>query len=91
MVVATLWMVSVGTDLECGANLDDPDIPDLHDLLDLKLKRLLRLLRLGRLWLLVKAIARQALHLPHQLLPEPWPSSLSPAQALFANLPEAPT
>jgi hypothetical protein len=90
MAVATLWMVSVGTDLECGANLDDPDLPDLHDLLDLKPKRRIRLLRLGRLWLLVKAVARQALHLPQQLLPEPWPSPLSPAQAVFANLPETP-
>ncbi|MEZ4639733.1 MAG: hypothetical protein R2856_33040 [Caldilineaceae bacterium] len=35
MSVATLWMVSVGSDLECGANLDDPDIPDLHHLLDI--------------------------------------------------------
>ena len=91
MAVAKLWMVSVGTDLECGANLDDPDIPNLHDLLDLKPKRRIRLLRLGRLWLLVKAVARQDLHLPQQLLPEPWPSPLSPAQAVFADLSEVPT
>jgi hypothetical protein len=90
LALATLWMVSVGTDLECGANLDDPDLPDLHDLLDLKPKRRIRLLRLGRLWLLVKAVAHQAFHFPQQLLPEPWPAPLSPAQALFAVLPETP-
>ena len=38
-----LWMASVGTDLECGANLDDPDLPDLHDLLDHKPVRRIRL------------------------------------------------
>ncbi|MEZ4634282.1 MAG: hypothetical protein R2856_04765 [Caldilineaceae bacterium] len=91
MSVATLWMVSVGSDLECGANLDDPDIPDLHNLLDIKPKRHIRLLRLGRLWLLVKAIACQAFHFPQQLLPEPWPSPLSHSQAAFANLSELST
>jgi hypothetical protein len=63
---------------------------DLHDLLDLKPKRRIRLLRLGHLWLLVKAVACQALHLPQQLLPEPWPSPLLPTQAVFANLSETP-
>ena len=90
LAVATLWMVTVGTDLECGANLDDPDFPDLQGLLDHKPVRRIRLLRLGRLWLLVQAIAHQALHLPQQLLPEPWPAPLLPTQALLAPLSEVP-
>lgn len=82
LAVAMLWTVSVGTDLECGATLDDPDEPDFHTLLDLKPVRRLRLLRLGRLWLLAKAIARQALHLPQQLRPEAWPAPVAGPTAL---------
>lgn len=82
LAVAMLWTVSVGTDLECGATLNDPDEPDFHTLLDLKPARRLRLLRLGRLWLLVKAITRQALHLPQQLRPEAWPAPVAGPTAL---------
>jgi hypothetical protein len=91
MAVATLWMMSVGTDLECGTQLDDPELPDLQNLLDLKPKRRIRLLRLGRLWLLVCALAHQALHFPKQLCPEPWPEPCSPAQATFVDLAAVPT
>jgi len=88
LAVATLWMVSIGTDLECGTNLGDPDLPALHDLLDHQPVRRIRLLRLGRIYLLVKAMAHRRLHLPHQLLPEPWQASLSPTQALLTPLSE---
>ena len=91
LAVATLWTVSVGTDLECGTNLDDPDLPVFHDLLDHQPVRRIRLLRLGRIYLLVKAIAHLRLHLPHQLLPEPWPAPLSPGCALMTLLFEAQT
>lgn len=90
LALATLWMVSVGADLECGTNLHDPDLPDLHLLLDHKPARPIRLFRLGRLWLLVKAIAHLPLALPQHLLPEPWPPALLYSQAPFARLSEVP-
>lgn len=77
MAVATLWMVSVGTDLELGPNADLPDIPDLRAILGIDLKRALprrnRLFRLGWLWMLVQAIAGRPMPLPRRLVPEPWP------------------
>lgn len=85
MAVATLWTVSVGTDLESGSNLDDPDLPALHDLLGHQPVRRIRLLRLGRLCLLVKAIAHLRLLFPHHLLPDPWPASLSPTHTLLTR------
>lgn len=88
MAVATLWTVSIGTDLECGTNLDDPDLPALHALLDHQPKRRIRLLRLGRICLLVMAIAHRRLHFPRQLSPEPWPASLLHTQALLTPLAE---
>ncbi|MEZ4728505.1 MAG: hypothetical protein R3E79_15330 [Caldilineaceae bacterium] len=88
--VLMLWTVTVGSDLKCASTLDNPDLPDFHALLNLKPVRRLRLLRLGRLWLLVNAISQQALHLPHQLLPEPWPAPLSPTQAMLTPFKEAP-
>ena len=81
LAVATLWTVSVGSDLECGTYLQDPDLPDWRTLLDRTAvrhpKRTLRLLRLGRLWLLVQAIAHQRLSVPLMLQPEPWPLPLA--------------
>jgi hypothetical protein len=90
LAVAMLWTVSVGTDLECPSTLDDADRPDLHTLLDLKPVRRIRLLRLGRLWLLVNALSHQALRLPQQLLPEPWPPPLSLTQPILPPFREAP-
>lgn len=91
LALATLWMVSAGSDLEQGVNLDDPDLPDVSALLDRTPVRRIRLLRLGRLWLLVQAIAHQRLPLPQLLLPEPWPAPLSPTQAVFAPMSEGVT
>ena len=91
LALATFWTVSVGSELECGTNLDDPELPDLQALLDLKPgRRRIRLLRLGRLWLLVQAIAQHAIQLPRQLLPEPWPAPLAPTQAVLTPWPEVP-
>jgi hypothetical protein len=77
MAVATLWMVSVGTDLELGPSADLPNIPDLRVILGIDLKqaspRRNRLFRLGWLWLLVQAVTAQPLPLPQRLVPEPWP------------------
>lgn len=82
LALASLWMVSVGSDLELRTALDDPDLSNVFPLLNHQPQRRIRLLRLGRLWLLVQAIARQAIHLPQQLFPEPWPAPLPPAPSL---------
>jgi hypothetical protein len=75
--VATLWMVSVGTDLEVGPAPDTQDIPDLRDILGLMTEqarhRRHRLFRLGWLWLLVQLVTNHPLPLPRRLIPEPWP------------------
>ena len=90
MAVAALWTVSMGTELEDGATLDDPALHALQQLLQPKPKRRLRLQRLGHLFLLVTAFTNQPLRLPQILQPEPWPAPLSPAQAVFADLAEVP-
>lgn len=90
MAVASLWMDSIGTDLECGTTLDDPELAALRDLLAHTPTRRIRLQRLGRLWQLVRAFAHQTLRLPQQLQPEPWPAPLPSAQAVFADLSELP-
>jgi len=74
LAVATLWMVSLGSDLEVGSL---PPLPDLHPFLSAlpapTHSRRIRLFRLGQLWLLVQLITAQALPLPQRLIPEPWP------------------
>ena len=90
MAVAALWTVSLGTELEDGTSLDDPELHALQQLLRPKPKRRLRLQRLGHLFLLVTAFTNKPLRLPQILQPEPWPTPLSLAQAVFADLAEVP-
>lgn len=75
--VASLWMVTLGSQLETGPTDENPDLPDLRVLLAATLqpgqRRRTRLFRLGRLWLLVQMVTAQPLPLPRQLVPEPWP------------------
>ncbi len=76
MAVATLWVISVGSDLELGPLPDAVALPDLRPLLGSSAPtqpRRTRLFRLGWLWLLVRAIKGAALPLPTRLVPEPWP------------------
>jgi hypothetical protein len=75
LAVATLWMVSIGSDLEL-----DPlsDLLDLRPILDDIVaghtrRRHTRLFRLGWLHLLVELISGRPLPLPQRLVPEPWP------------------
>jgi len=77
MAVATLWMLTLGSDLELGPSDTLPELPDLRLLLGLsgnRRPRRLRLFRLGWLWLLVQLIQGQPLPLPRRLMPEPWPA-----------------
>ncbi len=76
LAVATLWMVSVGGELERGPPATTGDLPDVRPLLGVPTRawpRRTRLFRLGWLWLLVQAIHGQAVPLPTRLVPEPWP------------------
>jgi hypothetical protein len=79
LAVATLWIVSLGSDLEVGPTPELPALPDLHLILettvaDLRPRRT-RLFRLGWLWLTVQLITSQPLPLPQRLIPEPWPEA----------------
>jgi hypothetical protein len=78
LAVATLWMVSIGSDLEDGSLSDDGGLPDLQAILGPGVTpqrpRRTRLVRLGWLWLLVRLITTQPLPLPQRLVPEPWPA-----------------
>ena len=76
LAVATLWMISVGSDLEVGPPPEGADLPDLRPLLGLPAAgkpRRTRLFRLGWLWVLVCQITARPLPLPWRLVPEPWP------------------
>jgi len=77
LAVATLWTVTLGSELETGAMVEVPDLPYLHPILSSVAqaghRRRLRLLRLGWLSLLVQIITAQSLPMPRQLQPEPWP------------------
>jgi hypothetical protein len=93
LAVATLWMVSVGTDREVGPAPDGPDFPDLQDILGLMTqpasRRRHRLFRLGWLWLLVQLVMLHPLPLPRRLIPEPWPDipHLWPSPVFHASEP----
>jgi hypothetical protein len=76
LAVASLWMITLGSDLELGPSEDLPDLPDLRPILALSGERgprRTRLFRLGWLWLLVQLIESQDVPLPRRLVPEPWP------------------
>jgi len=77
LAVASLWMVTLGSEQETGLTAETPDLPDMGPILDVALKvgrpRRMRLFRLGWLRLLVQLITAQPLPLPRQLAPEPWP------------------
>jgi hypothetical protein len=76
LAVATLWVISVGSDVELGPAPDAADPPDLRALLGTRAPtqpRHLRLFRLGWLWLLAQVIRGQGVPLPICLVPEPWP------------------
>ena len=77
LAVATLWMLTVGSDLELGPTDDCPDLPDLEPILGVRATqrpRAIRLFRLGWLWLLVQLLHGQPLPVPRRLVPEPWPA-----------------
>ena len=87
LAVATLWVISVGSELEAGAGTEhaegvapaqgaEVELPDLRDLLGIGAPtrpRRLRLFRLGWLWLLVQGLKGHPLAQPRRLVPEPWP------------------
>ena len=81
LAVATLWVISVGSDLELGPPPDAVALPDLRPLLGIGAPtqpRRTRLFRLGWLWVLVQAIRGRAVPLPMRLVPEPWPDIPQP-------------
>jgi hypothetical protein len=70
MAVATLWMRTIGSDLELGPTPATPDLHDLQPILGTRAPqqpRRLRLFRLGWLWLLVQLIQGQPAPLPRRL------------------------
>ena len=76
MAVATLWMVTIGSEMEMASSESSIDLPDLGVILGASARgrpRRLRLFRLGWLWLLVQLIEGQELLMPRRLVPEPWP------------------
>lgn len=79
MAVATLWMLTVGSELERAQEGEQAvvlELPELGEILGQRAvprKRTLRLFRLGWLWLLVQLIQGQPLPLPRRLVPQPWP------------------
>jgi hypothetical protein len=88
LAVATLWMLTVGSELECGPSQEHPELPDLRPILGVRSAqqpRRLRLLRLGWLWLLVRLIRDQTIPLPTVLLPEPWPDIPQRLDAAIAH------
>ncbi len=89
LAVATLWVISVGSDLELGPPVEASDLPDVRPLLGVSTParpRRTRLFRLGWLWVLVQAIRGRSLPLPARLVPEPWPEV--PEQLLPALQPQ---
>jgi hypothetical protein len=76
LAVATLWMLTIGSDLEVGPTDDCSELPDLSSILGIRARhrpRPIRLFRLGWLWLLVQLIQGQPMPVPRRLVPEPWP------------------
>jgi hypothetical protein len=76
MAVATLWVISVGSEVEVGPSAEGVEMPDIQALLGLgvaRQARRTRLFRLGWLWLLVQGLRGRPLAMPTRLVPEPWP------------------
>ena len=74
--MASLWMGSLGSELQLAPTADTQGLPDftiLHPATTAGRPRRTRLFRLGWLWLLVQLISAQPLPLLRQLIPEPWP------------------
>jgi hypothetical protein len=88
LALATLWMLTVGGELECGPSAEQPELPDLSTILGVRpaqQPRRLRLLRLGWLWLLVQLLQGKPVPLPRLLLPEPWPDIPERLEATIAH------
>jgi len=83
LAVATLWVVSVGGQLETEPGSIAVELPDLRLSLvrspTSQRPRRIRVFRLGWLWLLVQLITHQPLPLPQRMAPEPWPCDPAPA------------
>ncbi len=76
LAVATLWVISVGSDLDVEGPTAAVEVPDVQAILGQRAAtqpRRLRLFRLGWLWVLVQALKGRPLPLPTRLVPEPWP------------------
>jgi hypothetical protein len=77
LAVATLWTVTLGSQVENGPTPEWPNLPDLRPLLGGVIAgvrpRRTRLVRLGWLWLNAQLSKIYPPPLPRQLVPEPWP------------------
>ncbi len=75
LAVATLWMLSVGGEVE--AALNDIGVPALSNLL-LPARsgrvRVVRLLRLALIWVMVCLLHGVRFPMPYRLRPDPWPT-----------------
>ena len=93
LAIATLWVVSVGSDLEVGPSAEQTELPDLRSILGIAAHRArprrTRTFRLGCLWLLVQHITHHCLPMPQRLAPEPWPEL--PAPSAFYLIPRQET
>jgi hypothetical protein len=72
LAVATLWVISVGSDLELGPAPAAVELPDLRPILGVGVPtqpRQTRLFRLGWWWLLVQGLRGRAVPLPARLAP----------------------
>jgi hypothetical protein len=79
LAVATLWMLSVGGELE--DSLLGLELPELSGLLltaRAGRRRAVRLLRLALIWLTVCLLQGRPVPMPGRLVPEPWPSRFEP-------------
>lgn len=86
LAVATLWVISVGSELEVGPAPEAVALPDLRPLLGVGAAtppRRMRLFRLGWLWVLVQAIRGRPVPLPTRLVPEPWPDIPQPLVSIL--------
>lgn len=80
LAVATLWMLSVGSELD--ELISDQMLPDLYGMLQQSARkprqRQVRVVRLGLLWVLVSLLHGKRVPLPRRLIVETWPHALPP-------------